>query len=119
MFGNYNECLHENITPDMDCGYCPDCGKYVENQWFITRCSCCGIKQKAIVLKGKVSAGVKFCKNCGNSSFVVEKLSKINFVDIHYAALIKQIIKNKRPNFIQSWVEPEAAPPKLLTKRQG
>lgn len=114
LFGRIQECAHEKIAPSMDFGYCPDCGEYVENHWFITRCACCGIKQKTKIVKDKVSADVKYCRNCGNNSFVAEKLTKINFVDIQYAALIKQVIKNKRQDFIQSWVDPVDPNPKLL-----
>ncbi len=101
------QCLHEQINPDTDAAYCPDCGEYVQNHWFITRCSCCGVKQKTILLKGKISADAKFCKNCGNNIFSVEKLKKINLVDINYAVVIKQIIKGIRPTWTQTWAEPK------------
>ena len=37
-------CRHDKIRPDVDRAYCPDCGKLIKNEWFITRCSCCGVK---------------------------------------------------------------------------
>lgn len=106
LFKSQQICSHETITPDIEGGYCPDCGEYVENHWFITRCTCCGIKHKAVVIKGQVYADTKYCKNCGNNKFSVYRLSKINFVDVNYAALIKEVIKNKQPFFSQFWVEP-------------
>lgn len=106
LFKIQSECIHEKISPDMEAGYCPDCGEYVENHWFITRCTCCGVKQKTIVLKDEISAATKFCKNCGNSSFIVQQVKKINFIDINYAILLKNVVKNKIPYFVQSWVEP-------------
>lgn len=107
-------CPHEKITPNMFAGYCPDCGEYVENQWFLTRCNCCGIKQKSVYLKGKVSSESKYCKNCGSNNFAIEKIAKINLVDINYAVILKQVIDNKKKSFIQTWIEHELAP-KLLT----
>ena len=42
------KCNHEHVTPDRDCGYCPECGKFIRNEWYITRCSCCGMKLKSM-----------------------------------------------------------------------
>lgn len=119
LFKIKQECPHDKITPEMDSGYCPDCGEYIENQWYITRCACCGVKQKTIVLKDQVSADMKFCRNCGNNSFVIEKLGKINFVDVHYAALIKRIVKNIKINIIQTWVDRHENVPVKLISKQG
>ena len=41
-----HKCKHEHVTPDRDCAYCPDCGKLIKNEWYITRCACCGVKLK-------------------------------------------------------------------------
>ena len=38
------KCNHDKIRPDVEQGYCPDCGKLIKNEWFVTRCSCCGDK---------------------------------------------------------------------------
>lgn len=105
QFISNQECNHNKITPDLEAGYCPDCGKYIENHWFITRCACCGIKQKTIILKNKISPAAKFCRNCGHNEFIIQQLNKINFVDIHYAAVTKKIIKDRKPYLTQSWVE--------------
>ena len=120
LFKIQQECSHNRITPDMEAGYCPECGEFIENHWYITRCACCGIKQKTIILKNKISPASKFCKNCGHNEFSVQKLNKINFVDIHYAIVIKQIIKDKKPYFVQSWVEePEEHVLRFITQSKA
>lgn len=111
-------CPHEKITPNMGAGYCPDCGEYVENHWYMTRCSCCGVKQKTVVKNGKIVAIVKYCKNCGSSSFAVEELNGIDIVNINYATVLKQTIKTRKENFIQTWVENNYSPMKLLPSYQ-
>lgn len=106
-------CKHEKITAGLKSGYCPDCGEYVENHWFITRCSCCGIKQITVIRNGKAVSNVKFCRNCGSKSFKAEELDEINIVDINYAAVLKRTVKIDRQSFIQTWFE-ENTPLKLL-----
>lgn len=108
MFGFAKKCTHDKITPERQSGYCPDCGEYVENLWYITRCQCCGVKQRTRVIKGKVESDEKFCRNCGSSSFLIEELNKIDVVNINYAVVIKKT-KERRKGFIQSWVEESAA----------
>ncbi len=98
-------CHHDKISPNMVAGYCPDCGEYVENKWVITRCACCGTKQKTLVMRGKVVADTSFCRNCGGSSFITEELESIDVVNINYAVVLKQTKQQKRQNFIQTWVE--------------
>lgn len=107
FFKKSQSCVHEKITPEMDAGYCPDCGKYVENHWFITRCSCCGIKRKTVVIQGKISPEAVFCINCGSRDYAVLKLEKINPVDINYAVVVKTVVKQLKRDFIQTWVEQE------------
>lgn len=110
-----SSCRHERITLDKKAGYCPDCGQYIENKWYITRCACCGVKQKTTVMRGKVSADTKFCRNCGCSSFKIEELEGIDIVNIHYAIVLKQIFETKRQNRFQAWVEENPfTPMKLL-----
>src|SRR5574344_563997 len=104
-FKSKNTCNHDKISPDIDCGYCPDCGEFIENQWFIVRCACCGIKEKATIVKGKIIPQSNFCKNCGSNEFEIEKIVKINPSDLHFAVLVKQIISHKTISFIQTWVE--------------
>ena len=98
-------CEHSNIQPDVDYSYCPDCGELIENQWFLVRCVCCGVKLKGIIKNGKIRPEKYFCHNCGSHDYVIERISKINFIDISYAVLLKAIIKNKSESYTQSWVE--------------
>ena len=108
-------CPHDKITPNMSAGYCPDCGEYVQNKWFITRCSCCNIKQKTSVKNGKVITEAKFCRNCGSHSFIIEELNSLDIVNINYAVVLKQVLEIKRQSFIQTWIEENTFTPiKLL-----
>lgn len=110
----WKTCEHKKITPNVNAGYCPDCGEYVENNWYITRCKCCGIKQKSIIRNGKVITLTKFCKNCGNNVFAVEKLENLDIVNINYAVIKKQTIKTQKESIIQTWIENSYTPIKLL-----
>ena len=83
------KCIHNKIRPDADLAYCPDCGKLIENRWYITRCKCCGVKTKAILKNGKIVPQEHFCSQCGNEEYIVEKIEKINFIDIKFAVLVK------------------------------
>lgn len=107
MFAEFfnHKCNHERFSIEQDIGYCPDCGELIENQWFLMRCSCCGIKHKAIVKNGKIVPVEKFCKNCGAKTFIAERINKINFIDINYAVLVKKTIPLDRNEFTQSWAE--------------
>lgn len=108
-----NPCTHSRITPNMASGYCPDCGEYVENHWYITRCKCCGIKQISLVKNGKIVAGEKFCRNCGSDSFVTEELESLDIVNINYAVVQKRVVAERKPSIIETWIE-QSAPLKLL-----
>ena len=116
LFGFKKVCTHDKITPEMEFGYCPDCGKLIRNEWYITRCSCCGVKVRAIVRNGEVVPQNHYCTNCGSEEYVVEKLDKINFVDINYAVLIKkECDESKKQRFTtQCWQERTVLQPKLL-----
>ena len=99
------ECSHSKIPLEVDCAYCPDCGELVENQWFILRCACCGVKVKAMIRNGKIVPVEKHCTNCGMAVFNVEKLEKVNFINVNYAVLMKKTVKNENFSFTQSWVD--------------
>jgi len=115
FFRKHNTCQHNHITPDMECGYCPDCGEFIQNEWYIVRCSCCGVKRKAMLRNGEVVAQEAFCHNCGGKEVIVEKLPAINFIDIQFAVLVKRIIKSEVvSNFTQCWEEKTWNIPKLL-----
>lgn len=108
-------CRHDKIDINRATGYCPDCGEYIENHWYISRCACCGIKQVAKVLNGKISADAKYCRNCGSNSFIVEELEKIDIVNIHYAVLLKQTLRPQMQSIIQTWMERCIQPQLRLT----
>ena len=100
-----NKCNHDKFPADKDIGYCPDCGELIENQWFIVRCACCGVKHKAVIKNGQIVPVEKFCHNCGAKEFITERINKINFIDINYAVLVKTIIPNEHFEYTQSWAE--------------
>ena len=115
LFKISSKCTHDKITPNMEKGYCPDCGKLVENEWYITRCSCCGVKMKAMVKNGQIVPQNHYCSNCGGHEFSVEKLEQINFIDINFAALLKKEVEQETVcTTTRLWQEPTAETPKLL-----
>ena len=117
IFNLKKRCNHERVTPDMECGYCPDCGKYIKNEWYITRCSCCGVKLKTASRNGGIIPQYNYCTNCGGKEYKIEKLDRINFIDINFAVLIKQEVQNDiRVNTTQCWQERTNVQPKLLVQ---
>ena len=118
LFNFKKTCHHDSITPDMESGYCPDCGKLIKNEWYITRCACCGLKLKSVTVKGEVKPLHNYCTNCGSEEYTVEKLPKINFIDINFAVLIKKEVEEifKTPNSTQCWQERTSSQPKLLVQ---
>ena len=112
------KCLHTNVLPDVDSAYCPDCGKLIKNQWYITRCACCGVKLRAMSKNGKIVPQAHYCTNCGACEFEVEKLDKINFIDINFAVLIKQVIDENTvcKSTTRLWQEKTDVQPRLLIK---
>jgi len=108
-------CTHDKVRPDVEQAYCPDCGKLIKNEWYITRCSCCGVKMKAMVKNGQIVPQENFCSNCGAHDFSVEKVEKINFIDINFAALVKtEVTENRFADSTQCWQERKYEQPKLL-----
>lgn len=111
------KCAHDKIRPDAEQAYCPDCGKLIKNEWYITRCSCCGVKMKAIIKNGEVVPQEHFCSNCGGEDFTVEKVEKINFIDINFAVLVKKEVEAERfCNTVKCWQERTIEPQKLLVQ---
>jgi len=111
------KCTHDKIRPDVEQGYCPDCGKLVKNEWYITRCSCCGVKMKAMLKNGEVVPQEHFCSNCGGEDFAVEKVEKINFIDINFAALVRKEVQEEHfCNTVKCWQERTNEQPKLLVQ---
>lgn len=105
FFADKNQCHHSKISPQDDIAYCPDCGELIEIKWYIVRCSCCGIKLKAVLKNGKVIPEDKFCHNCGSKEFQPELISKINCIDINYAVPVKEIVKTNVEELTQSWLD--------------
>jgi len=118
FFPNINtKCTHDKIRPDVEQAYCPDCGKLIKNEWYVTRCSCCGVKMKAMVKNGQIVPQYNYCSNCGGSDFEVEKVEKINFIDINFAALIKHEVEEERfCSTTKCWQEKTSEQPKLLVQ---
>lgn len=114
-----NKCTHEKILPNQDFSYCPDCGKFIQNEWYLTRCSCCGVKLISRVHDGEVKPLYSYCQNCGSNTYEVSKIEKINFIDINYAVLIKKELETQK-NFktIQCWQEKSNEQPKLIAQFQ-
>ena len=106
LFNFSKPCEHTHVRPDVDFAYCPDCGELIENQWFLVRCACCGVKLRGIIKNKQIVPDERFCHNCGNRDFVVERINKINFIDISYAVLLKvPVHSDSSQEYTQSWVE--------------
>lgn len=117
LFNFKKSCSHEKILPDMEYGYCPDCGKFIHNEWYITRCACCGVKLKTIIRNGVVSPQYHFCSNCGSKEYSVHKLNSINFIDVNFAVLQKVVVKEDiKATTTQCWQERTNVQPKLLVQ---
>ena len=112
------KCQHVSVMPNLEKSYCPDCGKLIKNDWYITRCACCGVKLKTMTRNGKILPQNHYCTNCGSSEFVEEKLEGINFIDINFAVLVKTEIEEdfSRPLTTMCWEEKINEPPKLLVQ---
>lgn len=106
LLSKNQKCTHEHVGVNCDFGYCPDCGALIENHWYIVKCSCCGLKHKAVVKNGKIVPVNNFCHNCGSEDYIVEKLETIDFININYAALIRKESKPQvKQNLTQCWVD--------------
>ena len=116
FFKKNRNCCHSKVRPDVEFAYCPDCGELVENQWYLVRCACCGVKLKGMIKSGEIIPEKHFCHNCGTKEYVVEKIDKINFIDISYAVLLKAVVQNDIEGYTQSWVDSKTpdCKPKLL-----
>lgn len=109
-------CNHLKVRPDVDFAYCPDCGELIENQWYLVRCACCGVKLPAVIKNGEIIPEKHFCHNCGTKEYVIERIDKINFINISYAVLVKAVVPNNGFNYTQSWVDAKTqnCKPRLL-----
>ena len=117
FFQNRKECKHNKVSPEEEISYCPDCGKLIANQWYLVRCDCCGIKQKAIIKDGEITSEDKYCHNCGGKHFKAELIPKINCIDINYAVLVKTVIEPAIDDYTQCWTNiSQNTENKLLTQ---
>ena len=119
IFNFKRKCLHERVSPEKECAYCPDCGKLIINEWYITRCSCCGVKLKTMIKNGHVVPQFHYCSNCGGKDYSIEKLESINFIDINFAALVKKVAEDNSyhgATTTQCWQERTPVQPKLLVQ---
>ena len=117
IFNLYKRCTHSQVPIDVEIGYCPDCGELIENKWYITRCACCGVKQKTTIKNGEILPEDEFCHNCGCKSYSVEQLENIDCININYAVLKQEIVQNKINEYTQSWqdaMKTSSCTPKLL-----
>lgn len=111
FFFKKKECSHPKVSPDKEAQYCPDCGKYIENKWYLTRCSCCNVKRVTTIKFGEIMPESKYCPNCGHEHFYIEPIKNINFIDINFAVLIKEINEKLSTTRCQSWYELENKEP--------
>lgn len=113
-------CTHSQVRPDVDFAYCPDCGELIENQWYLIRCACCGVKLAGVIKNGQIVPEKRFCHNCGTKDYVIERIDKINFIDISYAVLVKAVVENSHYSSTQSWVDfkTQNCKPRLLQQFQ-
>ncbi len=100
-------CSHMNVPAGMEYGYCPDCGEFIHNRWYLCRCACCNVKRKSILQFSQVKPQEKYCANCGSKEFFVIEVPKINFIDINFAVLKKEIELNKNLHYTisQCWFD--------------
>ena len=105
LFNFNKKCQHNKVPLDTDIGYCPDCGELIENHWYITRCGCCGVKERATIRNGEVVPEAEFCPNCGDKAYKVEEIEKIDCININYAIVVREIVKNEINEYTQSWVD--------------
>ena len=105
LFNFNKKCQHNKVPLDTDIGYCPDCGELIENHWYITRCGCCGVKERATIRNGEVVPEAEFCPNCGGKAYKIEEIEKIDCININYAIVVREIVKNEINEYTKSWVD--------------
>ena len=89
------KCTHKNVPIDIETCYCPDCGKLIENQWYLVRCADCGVKEIATYKNGQITPIKNYCHNCGSQRYTIERLEKIDCVNVNYAVLIQVEVKSE------------------------
>ena len=105
LFGLNKKCTHDKVPLDEDIGYCPDCGELVQNHWYITRCGCCGVKERATIRNGEVVPEESYCHNSVSKLYKVEEIEKIDCININYAIVVREIVQNEVAEYTQSWLD--------------
>lgn len=105
LFNLNKKCQHNKVPIGQDIAYCPDCGELIENHWYITRCACCGVKERATIRNGEVVPEENYCHNCGSKRFIVEEIKKIDCININYAIIVRKVVKNDITEYTQSWID--------------
>lgn len=102
------KCRHPNVTTNHEISYCPDCGELIKINWYLIRCKRCNKKRMGVIKGGKIYPITKFCSNCGDSNYFIEKIKSINYFDISYAIVSKDIeeITQNHPD-MQIWIDKE------------
>jgi len=118
FFENKQKCTHKNALLNQERGYCPDCGQYLQKNYYLVRCSVCDIKREAKICWGEIVPKEKYCTDCGSQEFYIEKIDKINFIDAKYAVYLKEIASEylKHHPEIQIWVDEGGGKIEKLTK---
>lgn len=105
LFNLHNKCHHNHVPLDSDIGYCPDCGELIENHWYIARCACCGMKERATIRNDEVVPEDGFCHNCGSKAYIIEEIEKIDCININYAIVVRKIVEDEVKEYTQSWLD--------------
>ena len=105
LFSLNRKCQHTKVPLDTDIGYCPDCGELIENHWYITRCKCCGMKERTTIRDGEVVPEEGFCHNCGSKAYIVEEIEQIDCININYAIIVRKVVENEINEYTQSWLD--------------
>ncbi len=100
------KCRHKNALLYSNEGFCPDCGRYLKKNYYVVRCAHCDFKRAAKKNFDEIAPVEKFCTNCGESGFIIEKYDRLNFVDINYAIEVKEEVERESLSLgFEIWVD--------------
>ncbi len=102
-------CTHTSFDPVGINQFCPDCGKEIRVAFKIVRCSCCSTRKSAKLIFKRIIPDEKYCSKCGSNDYYVEKKERIEFFDLRYAIILKEIVENSSIEDFrtQIWIENE------------
>ena len=63
------------------------------------------MKEVATVRNGEVVPLENFCHNCGSKGYVVERLEKLDCININYAIVVRKVVEDEVKEYTQSWLE--------------